>query len=515
MSYSSIIKENSQLRNYEGEKAYKMSAELELYSAAVTSMLNDNSYQSYKERFAQIAKLIKQVDPTFVAKLAVYIREEMHLRSIPLFLIVALAKIHNGDDLVCKTINRVVMRADEIMELLTCYQMCNADDKSTKKLNHLSRQVQNGLKLAFNKFDEYQFAKYNRNNLEVKLKDALFLVHPKAKDENQQIIFDKIAFDNLDIPYTWETELSKIGQIKYSSSEEKKQAKRDCWTNLIKEDKLGYMAMLRNLRNLLNVGVDNETLNIVQNKIASQDAVLHSKQLPYRFLSAFREIKNVEHPKTRFLVDALEEAVLYSANNIRYFGEDESVLLACDVSGSMQTSVSKKSTIMYYDIGILLASILKVKCKNVVAGLFGDSWLPLKDDFSSKKETSHILEYTEYMHRRAGEVGYSTNGYKVINWLLSNQISMDKVMFFTDMQMWDSDYCDEHIEKSWKKYKQKYPEAKLYLFDLAGYGQLPLRMQNNDVYLISGWSDKIFDMLEAYENGSNAVEKIKKIEILI
>jgi hypothetical protein len=38
-------------------------------------------------------------------------------------------------------------------------------------------------------------------------------------------------------------------------------------------------------------------------------------------------------------------------------------------------------------------------------------------------------------------------------------------------------------------------------------------MQNNDVYLISGWSDKIFDMLEAYENGSNAVEKINKIEI--
>jgi hypothetical protein len=64
-----------------------------------------------------------------------------------------------------------------------------------------------------------------------------------------------------------------------------------------------------------------------------------------------------------------------------------------------------------------------------------------------------------------------------------------------------------------QKYKQKYPEAKLYLFDLAGYGQLPLRMQNNDVYLISGWSDKIFDMLEAYENGSNAVEKINKIEI--
>lgn len=512
MSYSSIIKENSQLRNYEGEMAYKMSAELELYSAAVTSMLNDKIYQSYKEKFAQIAELIKQVDPTFVAKLAIYIREEMHLRSIPLFLIVALAKIHNGDDLVCKTINRVVMRADEIMELLICYQMFNADCKSTKKLNHLSRQVQNGLKLAFNKFDEYQFAKYNRNNLEVKLKDALFLVHPKAKDENQQILFDKIALDYLEIPYTWETELSKVGQIKYSSIEKKNEAKREVWTKLIKERKHGYMAMLRNLRNILNVDIDAHTLNIVKRNIQSKDAVLSSKQLPYRFLSAYREIKNVRHPKTGVLVEALEKAVLYSANNIRYFSEDESVLLACDVSGSMQFT-SNKSTIANYDIGILLASILKTKCKNVVTGLFGDRWLPLKDDSSSKKKTSNILEYTDYMHQRANVVGYSTNGYKVINWLISHDVKMDKVMFFTDMQMWDSTHCDEHIEKSWKKYKQKYPDAKLYLFDLDGYGQLPLRMQNNDVYLISGWSDKIFDMLEAYENGSNAVEKIKEIEI--
>jgi hypothetical protein len=168
---------------------------------------------------------------------------------------------------------------------------------------------------------------------------------------------------------------------------------------------------------------------------------------------------------------------------------------------------------MYYDICILLASILKTKCKNVVTGLFGDSWLPLKDEFSSKKEISHILEYTEYMHRRAGEVGYSTNGYKVINWLLSNQISMDKVMFFTDMQMWDSCDKNESLEKSWKKYKEQFPKAKLYLFDLAGYGQIPVRQLKDDVMLIAGWSDKMFDMLNALERGEDAIDEIKKIEL--
>ena len=121
-----------------------------------------------------------------MAKLAVYVREKMHLRSIPLVLTVELAKQHNGDGLVSKLTNRVVQRADEITELLAYYAMANVA-KELKKLNKFSKQLQKGLADAFNKFDEYQFAKYNRE-AEVKLKDALFLVHPKAKDEAQQAI---------------------------------------------------------------------------------------------------------------------------------------------------------------------------------------------------------------------------------------------------------------------------------------------------------------------------------------
>lgn len=99
-------------------------------------------------------------------------------------------------------------RADEITELLACYELLN-EREGTKKLNRLSKQLQKGLALAFNRFDEYQFAKYNRNT-GVKLRDALFLVHPKAKDEGQQALFDKIVQNTLQTPYTWETELSAL-----------------------------------------------------------------------------------------------------------------------------------------------------------------------------------------------------------------------------------------------------------------------------------------------------------------
>ncbi|MBQ9712718.1 MAG: TROVE domain-containing protein, partial [Bacteroidales bacterium] len=89
----------------------------------------------------------------------------------------------------------------------------------------------------------------------------------------------------------------------------------------------------------------------------------------------------------------------------------------------------------------------------------------------------------------------------------------DKVMVYTDCQMWDSCYADAHIRKSWEKYKEMYPDAKLYLFDLSGYGQSPLRLEDGDVALIAGWSDKVFDIMAAIERGADAVAEINAISL--
>ena len=508
MNYSSIIKEKETVMNHEGAKAYAMTPEMELYTAVVTCALSDNFYESRDDRMERIATLIRQVAPEFVAKLAVHARTQMNLRSIPLFLIVELAKIHNGDSLVKRTIEKCVLRADEIMELLMCYQLRNSDGKSIKKLGKLSRQVQEGLKSAFNRFDEYQFAKYNRSNLEVKLKDALFIVHPKASSSEQQAIFDKIVTDSLQIPYTWETELSALGQQKFETEDEKKNAKRECWKKLIMSGKVGYMALLRNLRNLIEVGMDTEMLKIVCERISSRNEVIKSRQLPFRFYSAYRELSGITRPEVQCILEALEQAASYSAENIHGFKEDTPVFIACDVSGSMNRPISQKSSIANYDIGILLASVLRSKCKSVVAGLFGDTWLP-----ATGGPSCGVLENTISMHRFANKVGYATNGHLAINWLLEEGIKADKLMFFTDMQMWDSYDDGGHLEKSWKAYKQFNPNAHLYLFDLNGYGHSPVRLLGDDVTLIAGWSDKIFDVLIAVENGEDTLSQIYKVEV--
>jgi 60 kDa SS-A/Ro ribonucleoprotein len=526
MKFNLLSKLKNQTVNHTGEKAYTLSPEMELYTAVVTWSLNDSFYEKDEARLARLRKLIYECKPEFVGKLAVYARTKMHMRSVPLVLVTELAALHSGDNLVARVTDGVINRADEITELLACYETLNKRT-GTKKLNRLSKQLQKGLSTAFNRFDEYQFGKYNRDGA-IKLRDALFLVHPKAKDELQQVLFNKIVNNTLQTPYTWETELSALGQLNFDSDEAKAIAFRAKWEELIDSGKLGYMALLRNLRNIQEAGVSYAHFEKVCARLADANEVAKAKQFPFRYLAAYRELiaQDTASPikgltkklsalllgnkgYTGELLDALERAVQASAANVKGFDYDTRVLLACDVSGSMQTPVSAKSKILLYDVGLMLAMLLQSRCKNVEVGMFGDSWKTIT------VPRNNILGNVQEFYRREGEVGYSTNGYLVIKDILQRRVQLDKVFLFTDAQLWNSSSTTgDHIQPLWLRYKAEIsPGAKLYLFDLKGYGQAPLQILRNDVYLIAGWSDKVFEVLAALENGGSALDAIYNIEL--
>ena len=508
MVFNLKAKNKNVVTNHAGAKAYKMTPEFELYTAVVTSTLTNKFYEGSGERVLRIRQLIAKNDPLFVAKLAVYVREKMNLRSMPLVLAIELAKVHKGDDLISRLVVRVIQRADELTETLAYYELANGRKTQVKKLNKLSKQVQLGVANAFNKFDEYQFGKYDRDG-EIKLKDALFIVHPRAKDTVQQAIFNKIAKNELATPYTWETELSALGQTKYENEAAKKAAFKAKWEELIDSRKLGYMALMRNLRNILEANVSEEHVEVVCATLADAYQVSKSKQLPFRFLAAYREIKAVTSKQAPSVLAALEAAVTASVVNMRGFDKNTSVMIACDVSGSMQQPISPKSSILAYDIGLMLGMLLQSKCENAEAGMFGDEWKVIKMPSRS------ILANVQEFYSREGEVGYSTNGYLVIEDLIKRKKVVDKVMLFTDCQLWNSTTSNNHIEKSWWNYRYNIaPNAQLYLFDLAGLGNTPLDLsKGNGVHLIAGWSDKIFDVLAAIDEGGNALEVINAIEL--
>jgi len=509
--------------NHEGAPVYELTPQLELYAAVATAALNDQFYESAGARLQRLRQLIAQNEPQFVAQLAVYAREQLHLRSVPLVLAVELAQIHRGDSLVSRLVARVVQRADEITELLAYYAAAN-QRQGVKTLNRLSKQLQKGLALSFNRFDGYQLAKYDRPG-QVRLRDALFLVHPTAKSPAQQALFDQLVRGELPTPYTWETELSALGQVGFASAAERQTAFRQKWEELIGSGKLGYMALLRNLRNILEANVSGVAMEQVCAALADRVAVARSKQLPFRFLAAYREVAGLDAGLLRraiaavgigssnghvpAVLAALETAIGHSAANLRGFGADTRVVIACDVSGSMQQPVSARSKVLLYDVGLVLAMLLQSRCGHVVTGLFGDRWkrVPLPQ--------GQVLRNVQELYRREGEVGYSTNGHLVVQDLRQRREVVDKVLIFTDCQLWDSEGTNNTLAQEWRDYRRTVaPRARLYLFDLAGHGTTPVDVHEQDgVALIAGWSDKVFDVLAALENGGSALTEIEKIAL--
>jgi hypothetical protein len=175
--------------------------------------------------------------------------------------------------------------------------------------------------------------------------------------------------------------------------------------------------------------------------------------LPFRYWSAYRELSNLTDGRVTRVFDTLEKAMPTSAQNMKGFGADTKVVLACDVSGSMQQKLSAKSSLMYFDIGLLLAMILQSRCKNVITGMFGDTWKVIQ--MSSKKS---ILSNVAAFHKREGEVGYSTNAHLVIEDLLKREYQADKVMIFTDTQLWNSQNRNiNSIQTTWQSIRVNIP----------------------------------------------------------
>ena len=115
-----------QTKNYEGDLAFTLSPDLELYSKVCTTALGGEFYiPDTNDLLNSIKTLVRKNDPLFVAQLAVYARESMYLRAIPLVLAVELAKVHKGDDLVRRMTRRVINRADELAEILVYYAKAN------------------------------------------------------------------------------------------------------------------------------------------------------------------------------------------------------------------------------------------------------------------------------------------------------------------------------------------------------------------------------------------------------
>jgi 60 kDa SS-A/Ro ribonucleoprotein len=310
-------------RTQEGAQAKAISPELQLRRSVLACLLWENEfYENGVEIAGRIRALVPKVKPEAVASLAVEAREQMKLRHAPLFLAREMARQNDHKALVADTLATVIQRADELAEFVAIYWK---DGKEP-----LSAQAKKGLAQAFRKFNEYQLAKYDRSG-PVRLRDVLFLSHAKPRDTEQAQLWKRLIEGQLATPDTWEVALSSGA------------SKRETWERLLRERKLGALALLRNLRNIRQAGVD-ETL------LAEALAAIETDRvLPFRFLAAARHAPQWEEPLERAMLSSL-------AGQPKLLGR---TALLVDVSGSMTHALSGRSEMLRTDAAYGLAILLR------------------------------------------------------------------------------------------------------------------------------------------------------------
>ena len=311
---------------HEGAPAVpNLSPEVQLRRSVLSCLLWESEFYEDGEAIAdRIQASALKCSPKFVADLAVEARSKFNLRHAPLFLLVCLAKMGAKSSLVSDAVEKTIQRADELAELLAIYWKVNGKDKP------IANQIKKGLAKAFLKFDEYALGKYDRANA-VRLRDVMFLVHPKPRDNTQKLLFDRLTIGTVPAPDTWEVALSGGAD------------KKATFERLIQEGKLGYLALLRNLRNMEQAGVDS---GIVRDAILARKGA--HRVLPFRYVAAARACPQME--------PHLDKALQATIAQLPPLSGKTAILV--DVSGSMDDKLSNRSDLTRMDAAAALASIV-------------------------------------------------------------------------------------------------------------------------------------------------------------
>lgn len=446
------------IQTHEGAAAQHINAEQQLRRSVMACMLwEDSFYESGESIAARIATAVAHCDPAKVATIAIEAREKMKLRHVPLLIVREMARLPGHKALVAKTLAQVIQRPDELTEFLAIYWK--------EKRQPLSAQVKKGLAAAFAKFGEYALAKYNRDGA-VKLRDVLFLSHAKPIDgragftklarqterrlgavpklADGEALYRKVVDNTLTTPDTWEVALSGGAD------------KKETFLRLMADKKLGALALLRNLRNMAETGVEK---TIVADALASMDA---GRVLPFRFIAAARAVPQWE--------DAIEPAMLrclVEAANL----PGKTVLLV-DVSGSMDSAISAKSDLKRLDAACGLAILLREICADVAVLTFSDRLvaIPPRRGFALRDA---IVGSQPHHGTRLGGAVAALQGHQ-----------HDRLIVITDEQSHDTVPA---------------PQGKGYMLNVAAY-------RNGVGYgawtHIDGWSEAVVDYIRELEQNA-------------
>lgn len=510
---SPILTLGGEAVTYEGGQGFDRSAKSELFLLGVSNFVKEDTFyekaSDRDDRFQRLIHKVVQDDPDWVRRFAAFLRgPEANMRSASIVLGAEYARA--GGPNPRQVVASVLQRADEPGEFLSYW------------FTNYGRKIPAGVKrgvadAVIRLFSEYAALKYDGQSKGMRLGDVIELVHPKPKAPWQAALFaylldrrhhaseiranlsalEKVGLAR-DLDRMDETEFrkmlledpSRLADAGYTWERLGGKTKLDAkaWEAVIPT--MGYMALLRNLRNFDEAGVSNAVKDAVAAKLSDPEEVAKSRQFPFRFWSAQKATAGSAE-----WLKALERALDASTSNIPAL---DGTLVLIDTSASMTNGgygysgsrgrrdgqVEQNRPL---DVAALAALAVKRRSANTDVVIFGDGWAHVPEI----KETTAVLRGMAIINDKVGSVGHSTNGHSALA-ATFNVKRHKRAMIFTDGQMHDSGRFDfSHVPI-------------IYNFNVAGYSKSHMPEGDKGRYALGGFTDATFKMVPLLEAGKSA-----------
>jgi TROVE domain-containing protein len=493
-------------RTFQGGAGYQRDTKSELFLLAVANMVGEQTfYESGRNRDDRYAHLVREAtleDPEWTARLLKWLRSTANMRTASLAGAAEFAKARLDAGLPGmsrQVVNSVLQRPDEPGEMLAYWTSTYG--------RAIPKPVKRGVADAVRRlYDERALLKYDTDTKGFRFGDVIDLVHPSNKGPAQADLYrhaldrrhnrDNLISESLTM-LRRRQELMKIRVVKRKAVVRTKKGRQwlhdagmtweslagwlqgpmdaTAWEAMIPA--MGFMAQLRNLRNLDQAGVSNEVAKTVADRLADPVQVARSRQLPMRFLSAYRATQSLRWAW------ALEQAITHSLANVPALAGRTLVLV--DTSGSMNSALSQRSDLMRWDAAAVFGIALGMRCEkaDVVSFSWGTKEFPLSAGES-------LLKSVERWKNGGYFLNSSTETAKAVEEHFADH---DRVVIVTDEQAASGNVGS--AIPSW---------VPMYTWNLAGdhFGHAPSGWGNRHTF--GGLTDAAFQMIPLLEAGKNA-----------
>lgn len=460
--------------SFEGGLAYEKAPAEEWLNFLFSSYLEDKFYEKSTDQLDRFLFLtldmVQAYGPEFVAKAAMFARKELGMRSVSQ-VVAAMLNVCNFNGKRAFFRN-YCNRPDDVSEVFSILDYFNI-----KRSHALVR----GFGDYLSSITPYTLGKYKLAHKQYNMYDLINITHAHS------LAIDAYKNGTLESPDTWEVAISTAANEKGRSAE---------WKRLVEERKLGYTALLRNLRNILAAdGVDRKWIeDYLYPALVNPQSIKKSLVFPYQIYSAYKNMDS----NNPMIIGALEQAFIFAIDNMPKLEGDTLVIL--DVSGSMTSPISKNSKITIREAGAVYAMCIMIASEHSDVVKFASR--AKKFNYNLNDNLFHIIEKLDSEEG----LGYGTElqyAYGCVD------RKYDRIMLISDMQvMIDDFWYGESGKTAYQNYCKRYGRTPIYSFDLGNYHTQTDNPNNPDVYLCTSLSEEMLHFISLLESGEDIVNYI-------